>query len=264
MLNLRADSPDLHIPMAVRRSSLSPSSGRSTIAALRERCERLERLLRHALASRSRVIHERDSAVERIRAVGDDFVTAFEAVDARTDAAIAAAELRGLLGHDLDITTTLAIATEHLIAGFRPANAALWLCNTRGEHALGAYGAAEIPRPRAEATLGLIAREVCPRLSTAPVAILVDDATELLSVPPPGGGILPGQSAIVAPIVFRGDRFGALMLLQPSEQPWPPNAVETVGALAGVVGEHLDRIMRIAVRRTENVPGLPGACSDGD
>lgn len=240
--------------MAVRRSNLSVPSGRSPVRSLRARCERLENLLRHVLASRSRLIYERDAAVERIRSVGNEFVTAFEAVDARTDAAIAAAELRGLLGHDLDIGTLLTISTEHVLARFHPCSVALWLCNSRGEHALAAFGANGIERPRAEATLGLIAREVCPQLGLEPVATVVEDATQLLTEAPPGGGVLHGQRAIIAPVVHRGDRFGALLLLQEAQTPWPANAGETVGALAGVIGDHLDRIMRIAVCRSAAWP----------
>ena len=149
--------------MGVRRSksSAGPAAPR-TDSALAERCQRLEDLLRRALAGRRRAAMERDRAIARIRAVGDDFVSAFEAIDARTEAAIAAAELRGLLGHDLDVDSLLTLSTEHLVARYRPANVAIWLCDSRNNHSLVAYGANGTPRGRAEATMGSSAARRAP------------------------------------------------------------------------------------------------------
>ena len=126
-----------------RQSSSAP---RTTAAELRARCERLESLLRRTLDSRRDAREELERVRTRLRTAGDDFVVAFEAIDARTDAAVAAAELRGLLGHDLDVDTALTVATEHLLARFRPANVAIWLCNGRGDHAVAAYGANDVSR----------------------------------------------------------------------------------------------------------------------
>jgi hypothetical protein len=222
------------------------------------RCQRLEELLRRALASRARYRLERDRAVARIRAVGDDFVSAFEAIDARAEAAIAAAELRGLLGHDLDVDSLLTFATEHLVARFRPANVAVWLCDSRGNHSLVAYGSNGTPRSRAEASLGIVGRELCPTLGTDNVATAIDRAEDMLREPLPGGGAFAGQRAIVVPVAHRGERFGAVLLVQPADHPWPINGLEQVGAIAAVMGEQVERIMRIAHHRRGEWPGGTG------
>lgn len=238
--------------MPTRRPSNSSSV---TATSLKLRCSRLEGLLRSALASRARARADLDRARTRLRAAGDDFVMAFEAIDARTDAAIAAAEMRGLLGHDLDVDTMLTVATEHLLARFRPTNVAIWLCNARGDHGLAAYGASDTPRGRAEATLGLLGREVCPGIAADAAPLVVESALDLVHAPPPGGGVLPGRRAMICPMAHRGERFGTILLLQDQSAPWQPNAAEQLGAIAGVLGEQIDRITRIVMQRSSGWPG---------
>ena len=248
-------SADAWAAMSSRRNS--PSTARVTLADLRVRCERLESVLRQALSSRSAARAERDSARARLRSAGDDFVVAFEAIDARTEAAVAAAELRGLLCQDLDIDTMLTVATEHLLARVRPANVAIWLCNSRGDHAVAAYGANSVSRARAEASLGVLGREACPHLGNEPVASVFDTATEMVTVPPPGGGILADSRAIIAPLVFRGERFGAVLVFQPASEAWQPNAPEIVASIGAVLGEQIERITRIVVQRGTAWPSSP-------
>ena len=248
-------SADAWAAMSSRRNS--PSTARVTLADLRVRCERLESVLRQALSSRSAARAERDSARARLRSAGDDFVVAFEAIDARTEAAVAAAELRGLLCNDLDIDTMLTVATEHLLARVRPANVAIWLCNSRGDYAVAAYGANSVSRARAEASLGVLGREACPHLGNEPVASVFDTATEMVTVPPPGGGILAGSRAIIAPLVFRGERFGAVLVFQPASEAWQPNAPEIVASIGAVLGEQIERITRIVVQRGTAWPSSP-------
>jgi len=247
--------------MGVRRtkSSIGRPAATRPADALAERCRRLEDLLRRALAGRRRAAMERDRAIARIRAVGDDFVSAFEAIDARTEAAIAAAELRGLLGHDLDVDSLLTLSTEHLVARYRPANVAIWLCDSRNNHSLVAYGANGTPRSRAEATMGIVGREACPGLPVEGAAWSIDRAEDLLRDAPPGGGALVGQRALLAAIARRGERFGAVMLFQPADQPWPANAQEQLASIAAVMGEQVERIMRIAHHRRGEWPRSPEA-----
>lgn len=220
-----------------------------------DRCARLERLLALALRSRAGARTELQRTRERLRTAGDDFVHAFEAIDARTDAAVAAAELRGILCHDLDMETMLTVATEHLLARFRPANVAIWLCNGRGDHAVAAYGASDVSRAQAEATLSILGRETCPLLGNEPVASTFEAAIEAVRVPPPGGGALVGRRAIMAPLVHRGERFGALMLLQERSQAWPASGPDLAAAVGAILGEHIDRISRIVVQRRGTWPG---------
>jgi hypothetical protein len=232
----------------------------ASAAHLRNRCERLESLLRSVLASRARARADLERTRERLRTAGDDFVNAFEAIDARTDAAVAAGELRGLLGHDLDLDTLLTLTTEHLLSRFRPGNVAVWLCNGRGDHGLASYGSCDIPRMRAESTLGLVGREVCPGMPLDPVAQVFERALDMVAAPPPGGGVLPGRRAMLAAISHRGERMGAVLVLQDESAPFQANAAETLGALGVVVGEHIDRITRIVMGRSSHWPnGASGA-----
>ena len=218
------------------------------------RCARLERLVRKLAESRAAARAELASARTRLRTVGDDFVTAFEAIDARTDAAVAAAELRGILCHDLDMESMLTVATEHLLARFRPANAAIWLCNGRGDHALAAYGANDVRRAQAESSLAIVARETLPLLGSEPVASVFDRALDAVTAPPPGGGVLADRRAMLAPMAHRGERFGAVMVLQARDTPWSPNGPQTLASIAALLGEHVDRISRIVVRRGSEWP----------
>jgi len=239
-------------PEPARTPARTPVTGRAADLGLR--CARLERLVRRLAESRAAARAELAAARHRLRTVGDDFVTAFEAIDARTDAAVAAAELRGVLCGDLDMESMLAVATEHLLARFRPANSAIWLCNGRGDHALAAYGANDVRRAEAEASLGILARETCPLLGTEAMATEFERALDAVTAPPPGGGVLAGRRAIMAPMVHRGERFGALMVFQGEDLSWPPNAAQTCASIAALLGEHIDRISRIVVRRAGEWP----------
>ena len=154
----------------------------------------------------------------------------------------------------------LTVTTAHLLSRFRPGNVAVWLCTGRGDHGLAAYGSCDIPRMRAESTLGLVGREVCPELPLEPVALVFERALDMVVAPPPGGGVLPGRRGMLASVSHRGERIGAVMVLQDESAPFPANAAETLGALAGVVGEHVDRITRIVMGRSSHWPnGASGA-----
>jgi hypothetical protein len=244
--------------MPARRTA---AVSRTAAPNLSARCEKLESLLRSVLASRAKARAELDRTRSRLRTAGDDFVVAFEAIDARTDAAVAAAEMRGLLGHDLDVDTLLTVATEQLLARFRPGNVCIWLCNSRGDHGLASYGTNDIPRPRAESTIGVVGREVCPSLPLDPVVQVFERALDMVAVPPPGGGVLPGRRAMTVAISHRGERFGAIMLLQDESAPCQANGAECLGAIAGVLGEQIERITRIVVQRSSH---WPGGCSGAD
>lgn len=250
--------------MPPRRPSSTHTPAATGVSALQLalRCKRLESLLATTLKSRSHARAELAQTRARLRTVGDDFVVAFEAIDARTDAAVIAAELRGLLGYDLDIETALNVTTELLTSRFRPANAAVWLCNSRGDHAVAAYSASNISRSRVESSLGIIGREVCPQLGCEPVAQVFENALDMISTPPPGGGALAGKRAIIAPIVYRGERFGAVLLLQDQSAPWPSNCGEITAAICSVVAEQIDRITRIVVQRNNQWPKDPPPSAD--
>jgi hypothetical protein len=241
--------------MSNRRTA--PRTGRpESEASLVERCARLERLLAIALHRRAAAREELVRARGRLRTVGDDFVAAFEAIDARTDAAVAAAELRGRLADDLDLESALTVTLEHLLARFRPANVAIWLCNGRGDHALAAYGAGDVPRMQAEATVALLAREACPSLGSEPHATVFPDAAAAMVALPPGGGVLQGRAMVLVPIAHRGERSGAMMLLQGANECLSPAAPDAMAAIGALLGEHIDRIGRIVMRRSSAWPGM--------
>ena len=73
--------------------------------------------------------------------------------------------------------------------------------------------------------------------------------------------MLPGRRAMLCPLFHRGERMGAVMVLQDESAPFQPNAPETLGAIAAVVGEHIERITRIVVQRCS---GWPGGASGAD
>jgi hypothetical protein len=62
-------------------------------------------------------------------------------------------------------------------------------------------------------------------------------------------------------ISHRGERFGAIMLLQDESAPFQANGAECLGAIAGVLGEQIERITRIVVQRSSH---WPGGCSGAD
>lgn len=221
------------------------------------RCARLEQLLKRVIDSRAAARAELARARARLRSAGDDFVNAFEAIDARTDAAVAAAELRGILNLDLDMESALTVTMEHMLARFRPANAVIWLCNGRGDHAVAAFGSSDVRQAQAEASLSIVGREACPLLGTEPVATEFESALDAVTAPPPGGGVLAGRRALMAPVVHRGQRFGATMAFQSADLPWAPNAAHTLAAISALLGEHIDRISRIVVHRSASWDG-PG------
>jgi len=238
------------------RRPTARTSRQEADAPLAQRCARLERLLAIALHRRAEARSALIQARGRLRTVGDDFVAAFEAIDARTDAAVTAAELRGLLSLDLDLESALTVTLEHVLAHFRPANVAIWLCNSRGDHALAAYGTGDIPRAQAEATLGLLAREACPALGVEPRAITFADAAAAMVAPPPGGEALHGRAMVLAPIAHRGERSGAMMLLQGGNEALGTAAPDALAAIGALLGEHIDRIGRIVMRRSSAWPGM--------
>jgi hypothetical protein len=79
----------------------------------------------------------------------------------------------------------------------------------------------------------------------------------MVSVPPPGGGVLTGSRAIIAPLVHRGERFGAVLVFQPNTEQWQPNSPEVVASIGAVLGEQIERITRIVIQRGTQWPSTP-------
>jgi len=74
--------------------------------------------------------------------------------------------------------------------------------------------------------------------------------------PPPGGGVLDGRAMVLAPIVHRGERSGAMMLLQGGNEALGVAAPDALAAIGALLGEHIDRIGRIVMRRSSAWPGM--------
>jgi len=221
-----------------------------------EREVRLERIIRH-LRERETLLRARlDRARSQLQAVGDQMAAAFIQIDARTDAAIAAAEFRALAWQELDIESAIAQAIDHLAARFGACNVAVWLANSEGAFAIAGYGYFDVPRTMAEATLSILGGEVCPLLEPGTQGFLREDAGDLLAAPPPGGGVLGGRTAILCPISHRGELLGAFMLFRSVHQPWASNSQETAAAIGLAFGEQLARIIRVSNRGPDRWPHM--------
>jgi hypothetical protein len=181
---------------------------------------------------------------------------AFQTIDARTDAVVAAAEFRALAWHELDIEGAIATAIDHFAARFGACNVALWLASSKGEHAIAGYGFYDVPRALAEATLSLVAEEVCPTLGPECNAQELEDGCRLLTAPAPGDGILRGTRVLICPLAFRGEVLGSIMLFRSAAKPWPSNSRESLSSLSEAFAEQLSRIIRVTNRGRDHWPSM--------
>lgn len=217
---------------------------------------RLERIIHH-LREREALLRARlDRARAQLQSVGDQMAATFMRLDARTDAVVAAAEFRALAWQELDIEGAIAQSVDYLAMRVGPCNIAVWLASSRGAFAIAGYGYYDVPRTLAEASLGVLAAETCPLLEPGANATEVEDGADLLSAPPPGGGVLAGRRAILCPVSHRGELLGAVLLLRTATEPWPANAAETVTAVGEAFGEQLARIIRVSNRGPDRWPSM--------
>lgn len=237
----------------VRRRKAVPVAPQLTEA---ERIARLSGLVRQ-LRERERKLRSRlDRANLQLEMVGEQMAAAFMQMDAHTETVVAAAEFRALAGQELDVESAIALLIDSLSLRFGATNVVVWLSSSRGEYATAGYGYYDVPRTLAEATLGVLADEVCPALGVEAVPHTFDDGREVLTVPPPGGGVLEGRSVILCPIAYRGEALGAIMLFRSQQNPWPAGAPETTAAIGEAFGEQLDRIIRVANRTPDRWPAM--------
>lgn len=235
-----------------------PRGKSKTAAAVTEvsREQRLERIIKQ-LRERETLLRARlDRARFLIQSVGDQMAEAFVQIDARTDAAVAAAEFRALAWQELDIESAIAQAIDHMAIRFGACNIAVWLASSRGDFAIAGYGYFDVPRTLAEASLGILAQEMCPLLEAGTVGYEVEDGSSLFTVPPPGGGVLNDRRVILCPLAHRGEILGAVMLFRSAESPWPMNAQETAAAIGEAFGEQLSRIIRVSNRGPDRWPHM--------
>ncbi len=214
----------------VRRRKAVPVAPQLTEA---ERIARLSGLVRQ-LRERERKLRSRlDRANLQLEMVGEQMAAAFMQMDAHTETVVAAAEFRALAGQELDVESAIALLIDSLSLRFGATNVVVWLSSSRGEYATAGYGYYDVPRTLAEATLGVLADEVCPALGVEAVPHTFDDG-----------------------IAYRGEALGAIMLFRSQQNPWPAGAPETTAAIGEAFGEQLDRIIRVANRTPDRWPAM--------
>lgn len=221
-----------------------------------DRNHRLERVIRQLREREAELRSRLARAHRQLQNVGEQMEEAFVQIDARTEAVVAGAEFRALAWHELDIEGAIALTIDHLAARFGACNVAFWLSSSKGEFAIAGYGFYDVPRALAEATLGLVADEVCPILGPECIAHDFEDGSQLLTAPPPGDGVLRGRRVLICPTVSRGEVLGAVMLFRSADKQWPENATDTLAAVGEACGEQLARIIRVSNRGRDRWPSM--------
>lgn len=242
---LRAGADDL-----VLQGVAAPELGRRLDAALgrklREKAQnarvaRLHRLCRKLNLARIEVS-------EQVDLLCNDLVTAYQELACQMQNASQTGEFVHVIEGELDLEVLLRKTLEHLITRVGPCNAAIFLPATLDEYSLGGYVNYDCSKEAVDDLLDNLADTLAPRVAESGEE-MVHLTTNAEMDRWTDGGLAPdalrGSVAVAVPCISGDECLAVVTLFRSSEAPFTEEHLDLLSSLGPVLGEGLEKIIRI-------------------
>ena len=223
-----------------------------------DRVERLHRLCRKLNDARLDVSRQVD-------VLCNDLVNAYQALASQVQKATPTEQTyqeraRG----ELDLEELLRLTLEHLMHLAGPSNAALYLPATPDEYSLGGYVNLDCPGGVVDLLLSSLADTLAPRVAEVDHLVHLTGQAEIRRWADRDADDLEGRHVAAVACDGEDECLAVIMLFRDGDTPFEPTALDAVSALAPVLGEALERIIRVHHRSTLHGPTDPFGADDLD
>ena len=203
-----------------------------------QRILRLRRLCKKLNAARVEVSKQVDILC-------NDLVTAYQELACQMQNVVQTSEYSGLIKDELDLEALLRITLEHLMAKLGPSNAAIFLPATMDEYSLGGYVNYDCTKESADLLLEHLADTLAPRIATATDMVHLTNREDIERWIGEDAGALGDAGVLAAPCMSEDECLAVLVLFRDVDQPFEEEHLDRVSSLAPMLGEALEKIIRV-------------------
>jgi len=203
-----------------------------------QRVERLRRLCKKLNAARIEVSKQVD-------VLCNDLVTAYQELACQMQNVVQTSEYDVLIKDELDLETVLRKTLEHLMAKLGPSNAAIFLPSSMDEFSLGGYVNYDCTSESADMLLEHLADTLAPRVAGLDDLVHLTTREGIERWIGEDAGMLGDAEVLAAPCMSGDECLAVLVLFRDVDQPFEEEHLDRVSALAPMLGEILERIIRV-------------------
>lgn len=203
-----------------------------------QRVERLRRLCKKLNAAREEVSKQVD-------VLCNDLVIAYQELACQMQNVVQTSEFDGVVKDELDLEALLRKTLEHLMAKLGPANAAIFLPATMDEYSLGGYVNYDCTKESADLLLEQLADSLAPRIATHEDLVHLTDREAIERWIGPEAGSLGDCELLAVPCMHEDECLAVLVLFRDVDQPFAEDHLDRVSSLAPMMGEALEKIIRV-------------------
>ena len=219
---------------------------RIRIAVLRHRTEaqRAQRLhrLRRVCKKLNQARHE---VTQQVDTICSDLVTAYQELAQQMHQVTQASEYAGLVKHELDLESLLRKTLEYVLSKSGPTNVAIFLPASADEYSLGGYVNYDCTSESADVLLQHLADVVAPRVAARQEPVHITDNATLKHWIGDDAAYLADSHVLAFACRHKNEPLAVMVLFRDGAQPFASNVFESCGVLSPMLGEYLNRIIRI-------------------
>ncbi len=194
----------------------------------------------------------RNEVTEQVGSMCDDLVQAYEQITEQIDRVRVSSEFGAIVRQELDLEDLLRTVLEFLLAKVGSTNSAVYLPASSGEYSLSAYVNYDCPRESGETMMEHLADVVPPAIENQAGIVVLDTNDKLLTAFGEHGKWLEDYGGVAfACHDEEGECLAVAFLFRDAHNPFGPEALQTLSAIAPVFAEQLARIVRVHCRHLE-------------
>lgn len=202
---------------------------------------------------------------EQVDVLCNDLVTAYQELAVQLQGAEQVQGFQQVIEDELDLEALLRKTLEHLIQRAGPTNAAIFLPSSMEEYSLGGYVNYDCTSDSADMLLQHLADVLAPRVAEfagdEPLHLTQND--ELERWIGEDAAWLADSHVLTFNAKASGEALAVGVLFRDQGQPFEPEAVEAIAHLAPMLGEHLEKVIKVHHRHLPDLePDAEFASSD--
>ena len=224
------------------------------------RLERLHRLCR-------RLNHARAEVSQQVDVLCNDLVIAYQELALQMQSVVQHEEFTDLIRDELDLETLLRKTLEHLMSKLGPANAAIFLPATLDEYSLGGYVNYDCTSETADLLLEQLGDELAPRVARTDDLVHLTEPADIEAWAGQHARMLEHAGLVAVPCMNGGECLAVLTLFRDLDQPFEHEHLDRVSSLAPMLGDALEKIIRVhhrSVFQDQDPDGYNAADTDTD
>lgn len=203
-----------------------------------QRVVRLRRLCKKLNAARIEVSKQVDILC-------NDLVTAYQELACQMQNVVQTSEYSGLVKDELDLEALLRVTLEHLMAKLGPANAAIFLPSTMDEYSLGGYVNYDRTSDSADFLLEHLGDTLAPRIAAHDDLVHLTCRDDIERWIGEDAGQLGDSGLLAVPCMSDDECLAVLVLFRDVDQPFEEDHLDRVSSLGPMLGEALEKIIRV-------------------